>query len=223
MGRDVSEELGKVGVVEVLVTAGHNGGANEGALLATGDAHAKEVDALLGIVIHATLGVLVVRVASVDNDVAGLKVREKLVGNGIHDGTGLDHEDDLARSLEGIAERLEVVGVAHELHAVLVTLNAVLHELLRCLAVPVEDRNGVPLAGDVQGEALSHDAHAKDPNVATHIAPLVGKTWLRDDKHYDAISTNFFLFSIDGEIFFVNVVSGVFCYDIDGTIAVGSM
>jgi hypothetical protein len=90
-------------------------------------------------VIHAALGVLVIGVAGVNDDVALLEVREQLVGNRVHDRAGLDHEDDLTGSLEGVAERLEVVRIAHELHALFVTLDTGIHELLCCLAVPIED------------------------------------------------------------------------------------
>lgn len=56
----------------LLVTTGHDGGAVAGTLLTTGDTAADVADALLGQVLGAAVGVGVVGVTTVDDDVAGL-------------------------------------------------------------------------------------------------------------------------------------------------------
>lgn len=64
------------------VAAGHDRRAVPGALLAAGDARPDEEEAFLAEVLSATDRVVVVRVAAVDDDVAGFKERQLRTGMG---------------------------------------------------------------------------------------------------------------------------------------------
>ena len=81
-------------------TAGHERGAVAGALLTARNTGADEEKALGLELLRAADRVGVVRVTTVNDDVALLKMRRKLVDESVDSRTGLDEEDDLARALE---------------------------------------------------------------------------------------------------------------------------
>ncbi len=99
VGGDLFQQRAQ-GVVGLPGTARHDRGAVQGALLAAGDADADEVQVLLRQGGFAAAGVLVVRVAGVDDDVARFQQRLELFDHGVHRLAGLDHDQDAARLLQ---------------------------------------------------------------------------------------------------------------------------
>ena len=87
------------GLVGLLRAAGHDRGAVQRALLAAGDAHADEVQVLLAERGLAAAGVLEVRVAAVDDHVAGLEQRGELVDHGVGGRARVDHDEYASRAL----------------------------------------------------------------------------------------------------------------------------
>ena len=78
-----------------------------GTLLTTRDTRADEEKALCGELADAAVGVREVGVATVDDDVALLEVRDELLDESVDGGTSLDEEDDLARALQLLAKLLD--------------------------------------------------------------------------------------------------------------------
>jgi hypothetical protein len=116
LGRDGLEDVLDVGP-GLLVTTGHDAGAVAGTLLSSRDTAADESDALGLQVLGAAVCVGVVRVATVNDDVALLEatlVEEELdeVVNGL---TGHDEEHHAAGLLELGAELLDGVGADNRL------------------------------------------------------------------------------------------------------------
>ncbi|MPM11240.1 hypothetical protein SDC9_57579 [bioreactor metagenome] len=149
--------------------AGHDRGTVQCPLLAAGNADADEVDALVAERDLATLGVLVERVAAVDQDVAVLQQRGEGVDGRIGGGTGLDHHHDPAGLLEAGDElfrgpRGEEAG-----------LRMLGHDLLGLLVGTVEDRHPVAVVGEVPGQVRPHHRHADDADACTfsHVLPFV--------------------------------------------------
>lgn len=81
-----------------------------GTLLSARDARADKEEALLLELVHPAVRVGVVRVASVDDDVAFLEVGLELGDKVVDRLPGLYEEDDLPRALELLAEVLDRVG-----------------------------------------------------------------------------------------------------------------
>ena len=79
---------------------GHERGTVTGTLLTTGHTGTDVADALGGEVLGAAVGVGVVGVATVDDDVALLEVGDKLLDELVYGITGLDEEDDFTWALE---------------------------------------------------------------------------------------------------------------------------
>ena len=81
-------------------TAGHERRTVAGTLLTAGNTRTDEEKALGLELLRAADRVRVVRVTTVNDDVALLKERHELVNESVDGGTSLDEEDDLARALE---------------------------------------------------------------------------------------------------------------------------
>lgn len=90
-------------------TTRHERGAVAGTLLTARDTRADEEKALGLELLGAADRVGEVRVSAVNDDVTGLKMRDELLDESVDCGTGLDEEDDLARTLELGAELLDRV------------------------------------------------------------------------------------------------------------------
>ena len=93
-----------------LVATGHQRGAVAGTLLTTGDTAADEADALGSQLFSAAIAVGKVGVATVDDDVALIEVRQQ-TGDEVVDGlTSHDKEHDTTGTLQLGAELLDGVG-----------------------------------------------------------------------------------------------------------------
>lgn len=108
LGGDALEDVLDVGPGG-LVTTGHEGGTVAGTLLTTGDTTADEADALLGEVASAAVGVGVVGVTTVNDDITLLEERQKGLNEVIDGLSGHDEEHDATGALELSAELLDGV------------------------------------------------------------------------------------------------------------------
>ena len=108
LGRDRLEDLLHVRPRQ-RVAAGHDRRAVARALFAARDARADEQDAFFGQRLGAPRRVREVRVAAVDDDVAGLQVRHQLVDHVVHRLAGLDHQHHAPRPLQQPGQLLDRV------------------------------------------------------------------------------------------------------------------
>jgi hypothetical protein len=168
LSRDVLDDRTQP-LVGVLGSAHHDRRTVEGTLLASGDAHADEVQSLLLQGPLAAQGVLEVRVAPVDHDVALVQQRDQLVDHRVGRVPGLHHDHDRARLLDARDE------VLHRLRADELTVVPVLVEKRRHpLRGPVVHRNGVAVRGHVAGEIATHDGEAGHADVRSGSGGIVG-------------------------------------------------
>ena len=139
---------------------GHDRGAEQGALLSPGDAHAHEVQAALAQGLLPAAGVGVEGVAGIDDDVARLHEGGELLDHGLSGGSGLHHDDGHAWGAQGGDEVLQVAG-GYE-----VALGAVaLHEPLGTGQGAVEHRHRVPVAGEVARQVGPHHPQSEHAEV----------------------------------------------------------
>ena len=151
-------------LVGVLGAAHHDRRTVERALLAAGDTHPDEVQALLLQRLLPSQGVLEVRVARVDDDVALVEQRHELVDDGVGGLAGLDHDDDRARLLDAGDE------VLHGLRADEVAVVTVLVEERRHpLGGAVVHRDRVSVPGDVAGEVAAHHGQPGEADVCRRV------------------------------------------------------
>jgi hypothetical protein len=108
LGGDALEDVLDVGPGG-LVTTGHKGGTVAGTLLTTGDTAANEADSLLGKVASAAVGVGVVGVTTVNDDITLLEERQEGLDEVIDGLSGHDEEHDATGALELLAELLDGV------------------------------------------------------------------------------------------------------------------
>ena len=140
--------------------AGHQGRAVERALLAAGYAAAHEVEALSAYFLLTLDGVLEEGVATVDDDVSRLEHLFQLRDGRVGRGTGLDHDDGGARTLQRRGEFLERLG-RHK-----VAFGAMLvHELLGTRVVTVEQRHRVAMVRQVTRQIGAHRGQSDHTNV----------------------------------------------------------
>ena len=168
LGGDVLEDLLDVRP-GLLVTTGHNGGTVAGTLLTARDTGTDEADTLGLEVLSAAVGVGVVGVATVNDDITLLDatlVQEEL--NEVVDGlAGHDEEHHAAGSLELGDELLDAVCANNAL-----SLGLVLKELVDLGDGTVEGNDGVTVVGSVEDQVLAHDRKANETEVST-----VGRGW----------------------------------------------
>ena len=147
----------------LLVTTGHDGGTVAGTLLTARDTGTDEADTLGLEVLSAAVGVGVVRVATVNDDVTLLETVLKEELNEVIDGlAGHDEEHHAAGSLELGDELLDAVCANNAL-----SLGLVLKELVDLGDGTVEGNDGVTVVGSVEDQVLAHDRKANETEVST--------------------------------------------------------
>ena len=145
------------GLVGLRRAAGHDRGAVQRALLAARDAHADEVQVLLAERGLAAAGVLEVRVAAVDDHVAGFEQRGELVDHGVGGRARVDHDDQASWPLQRCDELLGGLGRGEG------ALVAELRDHVRDAGDgSVVQGHGVPVAGEVAGQVAAHHAETGD-------------------------------------------------------------
>ena len=140
--------------------SGHDRGAVERALFAARDAGADEVDAAGGDVLLAADGVVEVRVAAVDDDVAGLEARDEFGDDRVGALAGLHHDDRGAGLRERRHELVVRLGCGEP------GLGVLVDERARAFGGAVEHGDRVALAArEVAGEVGPHDRESYDADV----------------------------------------------------------
>ncbi len=191
--RDLLEHRTEGGV-RLGGTARHDARAEQRTLLAARDAGAHEVDALLAQLLLAPPGVLEVRVAAVDDDVARLQQRGELADHGIGRLPGLHHDDQAARPLQRVHELLRGLGGDEG-----PLVPELLHQRGGLRGRPVVDGDGEAVAGEVPGEVAPHHREPGDTDLgrAAHAcapecfdvrvkATLHGQIYLQIPRHAKA-------------------------------------
>ena len=162
LGGDVLEDLLDVRP-GLLVTTGHDGRTVAGTLLTARDTGTDEADTLGLEVLSAAVGVGVVGVATVNDNVTLLKTVLEEELNEVIDGlAGHDEEHHAAGSLELGDELLDAVCANDAL-----ALGLVLKELVDLGDGAVEGNDGVAVVGGVEDEVLAHDRKADETEVST--------------------------------------------------------
>lgn len=162
LGRDALEDILDVRP-GLRVTTGHDRGTVTGTLLTTRDTGTDEADALGGKVLGAAVGVGVVRVTTVNDDVALLDatlVQEEL--NEVVDGlAGHDEHHHTAGLLELGAELLDGVSTNDRL-----ALGLVLKEAVDLGDSAVEGNNSEAVVSSVEDQVLTHDGQTDETEVS---------------------------------------------------------
>ena len=144
----------------VGVAAGHDGRPVARAFFAAGDANAEVADALFAQGGNAAVGVGVVAVAAVDNDVAGLQIGQQLGDGLVYGISGAHHQHDDARFCKAVGEFLQAVGAAD-----LCVFGGTLQEGIDFVGAAVVGDDFVAVVVHVEDEVLPHDGEADDADV----------------------------------------------------------
>jgi len=162
LGGDALEDILDVGP-GLGVTTGHDRGTVTGTLLTTRNTGTDETDTLGGEVLGTAVGVGVVRVTTVNDDVALLDttlVKEEL--NEVVDGlAGHDEHHHTAGLLELGAELLDGVSTNDRL-----ALGLVLEEAVNLGDSAVESNNIEAVVGSVEDQVLTHDGQTDETEVS---------------------------------------------------------
>lgn len=149
--------LGRNGLEDVLdvwpgflVTTGHQGGAESGTLLASGNTGADKSDALGAQLLGAAVRVGEVRVTTINDDVSLLQEGQKSLNPLIDGLSGLDEEHDTAGGLEAGNELLVVVGTDNGL-----ALGLVFEEGIDLGNGSVVSADGEAVVSHVENQVLS--------------------------------------------------------------------
>ena len=146
--------------IGVELAARHHARAVQRPLLAAGHAHADEADAGVLQRGEAAVGVGVLRVAAVDQDVARLEVRQKLVDHVVDRLARLHHDDDGAR----LGDRRDEI--RQRLRREEAALAAVLaHELVGAFAMAIVERHAKAFSRRVAGEIGAHHGEAEHADI----------------------------------------------------------
>ena len=148
------------GVVRGFGAAGHHAGAFQSTLGTTGHTHADEAEALALELFYPALGVVIVRVATIDEQIAFLEVWGDLINNSIHSWTCLDHHQDPARTLQFANEILQIRRPLN-----VPSLSATVEELLSFGVGAVVNNAREPVALGIEDEVLPHHAETDQTEV----------------------------------------------------------
>ena len=130
------------------------------AFLASRNARADEQNALIGERLGASVGVRIVGVAAIDNDVALFEMRRQ-VGDHLVDGVaGLDHQHHAARLLQDLRQLLDGVR-AHHLGAG----GFVRDEIVDLRNGAIEDGHAISVVVHIQDQVLAHYREADQADV----------------------------------------------------------
>jgi hypothetical protein len=141
-------------LVRRVTAARHEGRTVQGAFLATGDAHADEVDSFCFQRFRTPACILEEGIAAVNDDIARGEVGEQLLQYLVHRGAGFDHQKDAARTFQPRAE-ITQIGAGSQ-----VFVSVGLDKRFRFRGRPVEykSRNLVPC--QIPRQIGTHDGKA---------------------------------------------------------------
>lgn len=161
------------------VTTGHDRGTVTGTLLTTGDTSSDVADTLGGKVLGAAVGVGVVGVTTVNDDITLLNtalVQEELdeVVNGL---AGHDKHHHATGLLELLAELLDGVSADNRL-----ALGLVLEETVDLGDGTVEGNNSEAVVSGVEDQVLTHDGQTDETEVTATRQNMSAKALDEDDQ-----------------------------------------
>jgi hypothetical protein len=146
-----------------LVTTGHDGRTVTGTLLTTRDTGTNEAETLLGEVLCAAVGVGVVRVTTVNDDITLLDSTLDEQLDELVDGlTGHDEEHHAAGLLELGDKLLDGLGTNNGL-----ALGLVLEEVVNLGDSAVESNDSEAMVSGVEDQVLTHDGQTDKTEVTT--------------------------------------------------------
>jgi hypothetical protein len=147
----------------LLVTTGHDRWTITGTLLSSGNTSTHESDALLSQVSASSVGIWVMRVAAVDDDVALLKTSlcEESLDELVDSFSGLDQEHHTSWCLELGNEFLDAVGANDGL-----SLRLVLQEAVYLGDGSVKSHDSEAVVSHVENQVLTHDGQANEAKIS---------------------------------------------------------
>jgi hypothetical protein len=147
----------------LLVTTWHDGWTIAGTLLSSGDTSAYESDAFLSQVSASSVGIWVMRVAAVNDDVALLNTSlcEESFDELVDSFSGLDEEHHTSWLLELGDEILDAVGANNGL-----SLGLVLQEAVDLCDGSVESHDSEAVVSHVEDQILTHDGQANEAEIS---------------------------------------------------------
>lgn len=186
----LSVRLGRDGLEDVLdvrprclVSSWHDRWSVTGTLLTSRNTGTDKVDALLGEILGTAGGVWVMRVTSINDDIALLEVWEESLNEVVDWLSGHDEEHDAAWGLELSTELLDGVSTLNGLSCgdyqshsltlsrlVLLTLSFILEEVVDLGNGTVESDNVESVVGSVEDQVLSHDSETDEAEISTRVA-----------------------------------------------------
>ena len=152
------------------MSAGHDARTFEGSFFAAGYSGTDETKTFFGEFDMATVGVDVIGVTTVDDDVALVEQRLQGIDDGVCSSAGLNHDHDPARRRQAV----------HEIFQRFVTVNPVsgpfLNDTFRTIAQAVDEFGHLlsravvngdvePFVGHVHDQVLSHDGKADEADI----------------------------------------------------------
>ena len=166
--RDLGEHW-RDGVVSRPVAARHHARTAQSAFLAAGNPHPEVVDALRLEFGVPAAGIVKQGIAAIDDDVAGLEVRQQLGDHLVHRPTSLDHQHHPPRPRQHRHQLRDAFRRTHRQvarHA----LDESLHDACRT----VVHRHPNALAGHVADEVLAHHGQPDQTDIALrfHVQPF---------------------------------------------------
>ena len=136
--------------------AGHHGRAETRALFAARNARADIQQALAFEIFGAADGVREVRIAAIDDDVAGFQVGQQQLDEFVHGRAGFDHEHDLAGPFQQAGHLLDGVGADD----VGVAFGGVVQKVVDFGNGAIEGHHGIPVVAHIEDEVLAHDGQS---------------------------------------------------------------
>ena len=118
----------------------------------------------------ATIGIDIVCIAAVDNDVALGKQRLELINDRIDRGTGLHHDHDSARRRKAVDEGFQRVVALDAVRSSRFnnsrrTAAEAIDEFMSRLSGSIVNANGEPFVGHVHDQVLSHNRQADQADI----------------------------------------------------------
>ena len=152
------------------VSTGHDAGAFEGSFFAAGDTGADEAKAFCGELFVSAVGIDVVGVATVDDDVAFGEERLELIDDGVNGGPGLYHDHNATWGGEAVYEVLEGIVAADAVGCAGFddTWGAggkAAQEFVGGFRGAVIDTDGKTFVGHIHDKVLAHDGEADETDI----------------------------------------------------------
>ena len=152
------------------MTTGHDAGAFQSSFFAAGNTSADKSKSLCRQLFAASIGINVIRIAAVDDDVAFRQQWLQLFNHGIDRSTGLNHDHDSARRSEAVDKFCQRVIALDAIRRSRFnnsrrTTAKTTHELMSGFSRPVVNADRKTFIGHVHDQVLSHDGKANKADI----------------------------------------------------------